>query len=419
MLIAFVLSTVPDGMMVFWEYPGIIQTTRPSTPNGWVVDSSFVGRFPRGCPGDSVGITGGSNTHNHTRIYGSIEAGGSGIHGRGGGGTLAAPAYHTHSFWSTGTINASSHIPPYRNFVVIRKPQEDTGLPAGVVMMFTQEPPPGWTVILVDSFPRGSLTPWAKSGSTTHFHTFSGSTGDPTPMIFNSGSAVVSGCHTHNFTGSTATSDNLPPYVHVIFARNEAWIEDVPVGAIAMFDAPPSGSSEIGTWESFDTLNAGRRFPRGCTPANALTAGGSLFHAHGISSITVQPSGGGAWVDDLGGGGAKTPHTHSAYATSTDTAFAIPPYRYTTFWQKTGAKALVSDQKQEETTRWTAIGLGNAIKIKGPPGLSVRVYDATGKRLFACETEAEELLIRGMKAGVFLVQMEKGGTEVVRKVVIR
>ncbi|MEO0158505.1 MAG: hypothetical protein ABIM59_07235, partial [candidate division WOR-3 bacterium] len=411
MLIAFVLSTIPDGMMVFWESTDI--------PSGWVVDSSFNERFPRGCPGDSVGQVGGTSTHKHTKITGSVS-GASSYKGAKIGPHPVAKAEHTHEIWSSGTIETVNHLPPYRNFLIIKKVEEDAGLPAGVVMMFVSDPPPGWTLILVDSFPRGSLSAWGTGGSLTHYHNFSGIADGPVSPTGALEGNWAANYHTHDVTGYTAEAANLPPYVRVVFAKLEVHAEDVPVWAIAMFDAPPSGSSEIGTWTSFDTLNLGRRFPLGGVPSDALTTGGTSWHKHDIASIQITGFSGHDAPAANGGNVlvAETWHTHTAYPTSTDSALAIPPYRYTTFWQKVDTTVNLTEHEPSDSDTWTAIGLGNAIKIKGPPGLSVRVYDATGKRLFACETEAEELLIRGMKAGVFLVQMEKGGTEVVRKVVI-
>jgi len=319
------------------------------------------------------------------------------------------------------TVNPANHLPPYRNFLVIKKIGEDTGLPVGVVMMFVSDLPPGWTVILVDSFPMGSLTPWGKGGTLVHYHTFSGYTG---PSM--SGSSVrpgstqaASGFHSHSVNGYTGSTSNLPPYVRVVFARLDVWTEDVPVGAIAMFDAPPSGSSEIGTWASFDTLNLGRSFPRGGTKSDAMSTGGSLFHLHNIAYITVGASGTSSGVEYGPGTSVAINHTHTAYPTTTDSASNLPPYRYTTFWQKTASKAEVAGQKEDESAAWMALSIGNAIKITGPPGLSVRVYDAAGKRLFARETETEELLVTGLMPGVFFVQMEKQGARVVRKVIIR
>lgn len=420
MLLLMILSSVPDGIMVFWGYTGITRVSRLAPPAGWVIDSSFVGRFPRGCPGDSVGTKGGSSTHKHTRIYGST-GGGTGTDPRGqpGPGTLAAIVGHTHPLWASGTISTTSHIPPYRDFLVIRKVGEDVGLPAGTVMMFTEEPPSGWRVILVDSFPRGSLSLWGKGGSPTHYHTFSGYTGDPYPTSFEPGSATASGCHGHPVSGSTAPESNLPPYVRVVFAQLETWTEDIPVGAVGMFDSPPSGSPGIGVWESFDTLNTGRRFPLGCNPSNALMAGGSSSHVHGISSITIGPSGGGAGVENVGGGAAGTPHTHEAYPTRTDTAFALPPYRYTMFWQKTGVNTAMAGNEQGETGSWAAIGLRGAISIKAPPGILVKIYDITGKRVFACDTGEEEMLVKGLGPGVLFVRMESADLAIVKKVIVR
>ena len=209
--------------------------------------------------------------------------------------------------------------------------------------------------------------------------------------------------------------------MRVIFARLESPMDTIPVGTVSMFDDVPTGSPLIGQWVSVDSLNKWR-FPRGTSLFSLpWEVGGEASHYHGIGMITVGPD---SCPSPSGPNGGQTPvavhgHTHTVSVNSikTDTAISLPPYRCTTFWQKVGNVG-TEEANQGDGPEWKAIFCPKGIMVKGEPGLEVKLYDVSGKRVGNWVMEGNDLVIKTQK-GVFFVRMEKEARKAVSTVITR
>jgi len=205
----------------------------------------FYGRFIRGY--SSYGTTGGSATHNHTATYWN-ETPSNYIQGMTGTGTaVRATAAHTHSSLSSETVAAASNYPRYRQLKVISYPGVPMTIPAGAIAIFnTTTLPSGWTnyTAEIGYFVFGNATSNTTGGSNNHTHGvtigLTGSTG--TDIRRNPGSnpsvdVAVDG-HTHTGSGTTAYSNNTPPYIGVVLAKtNSDTTIPYAQGFIAMFNS--------------------------------------------------------------------------------------------------------------------------------------------------------------------------------------
>lgn len=212
---------VPDSLPA-----GVIGMFTSSTmPTGWTRYSSQDGRYILG--ENTIGTTGGSNTHSHT-ITGTTGAGSGTTYGVRGGGTPAtsAAAGHTHTISaSTDTVN---NEPPYRESVLGKANSSGTAIPSNVITMWDKTPPSGWNCVSCTSgdafyqtFVKAASAYGATGGSLTHTHTdqtFNTSVPSAT-ATGRSGTVSAGGSHTHLVTMSNYSADsNLPSYLNVIFA---------------------------------------------------------------------------------------------------------------------------------------------------------------------------------------------------------
>ncbi len=206
---------------------GAIAIFDEAVPEGWTRYDVQDGQYIYGA--DSVGETGGSNTHIHS-ITGAIEAaGGSTIGSRGGPGqTDAAAAGHTHPLPAIDT-DETNHEPPYRE-VILGQVDADAPPPVGMISMWTEDVPAGWIDVssaesapFHDRFIKPSASYGATGGGESHAH------GDITGLETGPASAVESGrggnfgsgpTHTHTVDITDFTEANqLPPYVTAVFGK--------------------------------------------------------------------------------------------------------------------------------------------------------------------------------------------------------
>ncbi|MEY2664987.1 MAG: hypothetical protein RLZZ480_92 [Candidatus Parcubacteria bacterium] len=190
--------------------------------------------------------------------------------------------------------------------------------------------PTGWTCISCtagDQFYQryiiGSSTPGTAGGATTHTHTASGAvnaTGNTVSVGAGGANNYASAAHTHTYTPTIGTANNLPLYRNLVVIQNNSAGEptSIPAGAIAVFDATvPSG------WTQYSAQNG--YYVRGESTANRGTTGGSNTHTHTITGTTGASAG--TANDNTGGGTsiANSAHTHTV-SSSTAAENSQPPY---------------------------------------------------------------------------------------------
>jgi hypothetical protein len=321
-------GTVPQGMMGMYD---------GSAPASWQIVTGFDKRFPYGTSGSPPpGTTGGDSVHTHSAgavVVGEISGP---IYGADGTDVEILRTGHDHVV--NINVNSSNHLPLYRTTAFISAASELSSVPQGLILIFDNTPPAGWTIInnFEQRFPRGnSDNPGVTGGNSCHRHII-GDLGLPSNyFVEDLASGPIGGStvtHVHDSINSV-TADNLPPYIDLIFASAPSGLSDIPVGAIAMFDAEPSGSG-IGTWELYTLLDG--RFPRGTTDQPGGT-GGTSSHNHSGLGMSSQSTGGSAFFQSAASGPSMSldGHVHAIQVTTDDVSL-LPPYRTVYFYKKTG-----------------------------------------------------------------------------------
>jgi len=211
-------STIPAGAVAIFE--------SVSVPTGWTRYAAQDNRFVYGA--DTIGVTGGANTHNHD-ITGTIGAdNGTSLGARGGGQqVVAAATAHTHTF--SGQTSVVDAQPPYRE-IVLGQAGADTAAPTNMVAMWDDEQPADWqlrsdvTGPYYERFLKPTTSFGASGGSASHDHpnsTIITSTSSVTDTA-RSGASGASGNHTHTITASDYSGVvHLPPFIEVIIAKKQ------------------------------------------------------------------------------------------------------------------------------------------------------------------------------------------------------
>lgn len=214
--------TIPAGAIAMFD------VASSSLPAGWNRYAAQDGRYVYG--ENTIGTTGGSNTHSHTITGTTGGATGGTARSRGGGSqTTAAANGHTHTVnTTTGTLN---NEPPYIE-VVFAQASSDLTPVNGIIAMWTEEVDDGWIDLSSaqgDPFNQKFIKAAASYGSTggayTHTHL------DVTGVLTSGPSATITGrtgtsgsspTHTHtvNFT-SFSTDSNLPPYLTAVIGKKQ------------------------------------------------------------------------------------------------------------------------------------------------------------------------------------------------------
>jgi len=195
----------------------------PTRPEWTDITTSMIDRFPRGDA--TPGLTGGSVTHTHT-YAGRVDSNwsySSDIADYGSTYNTPYRAMHDHAF--SGTTGSTSNIPPYRT---VRFWKASTW-PAivdscRIILMFDTLPSCPYFNLLSEfngRIPRANTTTGTNGGSTSHAHSFSFTTDTYYGSSVWTGGAVSNHLphgHNHSASGTTSSSNHMPPYRTVVFA---------------------------------------------------------------------------------------------------------------------------------------------------------------------------------------------------------
>lgn len=209
--------TIPAGAIAVFD---------ATVPTGWTRYSAHDGYYIYGA--NTIGTTGGSNTHTHS-VSGTVTASGGATIGRRGGGTQvsAAAAGHTHTVSTTS--QGANHEPPYIE-VILGEIDADGTPPVGMVSMWTEDVPAGWINVSSDEtapfsgrFVKGAASYGVTGGSLTHSHSDTAGVVTSianTPEDGQSGAFGASVNHTHIVDVTDfSDEDHLPPYLTVVFGK--------------------------------------------------------------------------------------------------------------------------------------------------------------------------------------------------------
>ncbi|MBN2422330.1 DUF2341 domain-containing protein [Candidatus Woesearchaeota archaeon] len=294
-------------------------------PSGWTCASCdpgdpFYNNFPRGS--ETYGGTGGSSYHTHSISYVSETSGATATAGTGA--TAVATGAHDHSSITSEIVSNESNLPSYRNLKIIQYNGMPSVIPEGAIAVFnTSTLPGGWTRYSAqdDYFIRGGGDT-TTGGSNTHDHDVSYTLPDAGDDISRGGAdgAVADDAHTHTVSDTSASAENVPPYIEVVLARADSSTLK-PEGMIAMFSASPSNSS----WTVISAN--GQEFYQRFLVGNSTygDTGGNSSHTHPNLGSTTTVSSSTAEATGAGSSVASPAHTHDVTVSfSTDTN--LPPY---------------------------------------------------------------------------------------------
>lgn len=312
---------VYDSNMLIFE-----DTT--ATPSGWLCVSCqggdpFYSRYPRGEA--TYGGTGGAETHTHTSSF-SVAANTSGLARANTYSSTYNATNHTHTV-STYSFSAASNLPSSKNLKVLRY---NNGIPSSIpaygIVMFDTSVPSGWTRYSAQDtyYIRGGVDV-STTGSDTHTHTVSFTTGGPS---LNYGARdtgavtdVVSATHTHTGSASSGSGSNEPPKVVVVLGYKTSSVS-LPTGMIAMFDNPPGPGWDVLS-DSGDTFY--QKFLEGDSSYSTSAITGS--HTHADFNINSGYSGIIATFDMARlNNELSINHTHTVSVSSISSESTLAPY---------------------------------------------------------------------------------------------
>ena len=209
-------GTIPAGAIAIFD---------AAVPGGWTRYATQDGSYIRG--EDTVGSTGGSNTHTHT-ISGTTTAGDGVIRAPNPAGTQGPSAAEDHVHTYSGSSNSQSNEPPFIN-TILGKIGASSPVPSNMLAMWDGTIPGAWTSQsgsggpFYQRFMKPAATYGGTGGTTTNTHGTANitSSGPTTTSDTRTGATNVSGdTHTHTVTVDNFSSENhLPPYVDVIIAK--------------------------------------------------------------------------------------------------------------------------------------------------------------------------------------------------------
>lgn len=216
-------TTIPQNAIAIFD------VASSSLPASWNRYAAQDGKYIYG--ENTVGTTGGSNTHSHTVSGTTGGSTGGTARTRGGGSqTTAATNGHTHTInTSTGLV---SNEPGYIT-VVLGQASADVAMTNGVIAMWNNTIDSGWINLSEDGDPfsnrfiKPSTTYGVTSDVNTHSHAniTAAQTDAPNAVTTGRSGGTQTGSapnhqHNVNFT-SFSTEDHLPPYITVIFAKRQ------------------------------------------------------------------------------------------------------------------------------------------------------------------------------------------------------
>lgn len=214
--------TIPVGAIAIFD------VASSSLPANWNRYAAQDGRYVYGA--DTIGSTGGSNTHAHTLTGTTGAAGGATARSRGGGVQVSGAAEaHTHTISaSTDTVN---NEPPYVEVLLARLATAGAP-PNGMIAMWSEDVENGWIDVSSDAsdayngkFIKPATSYGATNGSSTHSHVnITGAlTSVPSATVSGrEGTAGSAAAHTHSVDfNNFSTANNLPPYRTAVFGKRQ------------------------------------------------------------------------------------------------------------------------------------------------------------------------------------------------------
>ena len=190
-------------------------------------------------------------------------------------------------------------------------------------------------------FPKGAVSyggTGGLSGDYHHDHTVTGTTNSPSlsRITASQGSSVsvTNNTHTHTVTASsTASTDNLPPYLDMIFCENNDL--SLTTNSVGLFAV----ASQTG-WTQYTSLNS--KFPRGNSSAGGT--GGYSTHSHTFS-FSLAANGSGSNASCSSGCVAQPVANHShVVSNKAETGTNIPAYLNVVYFQKDSAGTLTTER---------------------------------------------------------------------------
>jgi len=190
----------------------------------------------------------------------------------------------------------------------------------GKIILGAKNIPAGWVQepTIVNVFPRGFGTFGSTGGSTSHSHSFSGTTAMTYdyPVGLSTGAIVSEDPHNHAFSGTTSTDSSIPLYFDVIFVKKENFLpSQIDNNFVLFLNNLPSGYTSVGTENSYI---------RGADAYG--TSGGTSTHSHTAGASTGNPSA--ETPSGIPSGSSSYPHyqhNHS-FSTVSDNVANNPPY---------------------------------------------------------------------------------------------
>lgn len=240
-------GTIPAGAIAVFD---------AGVPADWTRYSTQDGRYIRG--EDTVGSTGGSNTHTHT-ISGTTDPGNGVLRSPNTAGTQAPAANDNHTHTYSGNSDSQSNEPPFID-TIIGKASSDTTAVSGMLAMWDGAIPGAWSTQsgpgdpFNQRFMKPSATYGATGGNATNSHgtTILISSVPSATTNSRTGGTLTSsaGTHTHNVTiDNFSTENNLPPYIDVVIAKltGSNTNPDNPVN-LDQIEVSTSSSISVGGW---------------------------------------------------------------------------------------------------------------------------------------------------------------------------
>lgn len=302
-----------EKMVLLWD-----TTLNGIIPTGWTNASATYGdKFLRGESAVNAGNTGGG-LHTHTVGTVAVVESTTGINMRKKGGIPTALDTHSHSSFTTFTMDSATILPVYRDLVAITY---DSGipsaLPADAIIMFDDAPPGGFSSYSSQNgkMIRINVLAGVEGGSTTHPHTnlsIVTSGPDSISSIIDPGTDAdaATETHTHSYSGTSPVStDHTPPHTEVILATVDLDDTSIPVGMIAMFNGDPN--IDDSNWDIISD-SAEAFYQQYIEGASSYQTGqGYATHTHTLDVISSSESA----TIGVGGGnpaeGIATTHTHT------------------------------------------------------------------------------------------------------------
>lgn len=322
-----------------------------TVPTGWTCESDsgdpYYEKCIRGESPSEAGTSGGADTHTHIEFSKlSCSSPSSTVNTQIDDGSSIANDHHQHGGGDgegplSLVVDAITNFPEYRDLKIIKcNTGIPSSLPAGVIAIFDDSPPVGWTQYSAqnDKYIRGKDVAGGSGGSNTHTHTVTGNSGTNnygTQAPSGSGVNVCVESHSHSINFTTNAVDKQPPYLGVILAKKDADGE-IPEGLIAFFDNDPGGSWEILSNPGGDFY---QRFVVAKTSYGAK--GGTATHEHTATGTTG--AGGSARAAPSGGSSVAAPnHTHTMTIRVYDTEdpYHLPSYINVVFAKYKGGTVL-------------------------------------------------------------------------------